>query len=153
MGIFGLLANRGYTGLSLHQYAEPYFSEQLETVGAMQNPAWAASLRSDASVIAASYNKTLASCPRVKQLPLGEAGLTALWLRYGGQRTPALTEFPPRLAAPLLRFCGCDSERVSCSTCWWSRGAQGLPWSPLTPVAASPPPPKCLPTVQAQTCT
>ncbi len=99
--IFGLLANRGYTGLSLHQYAEPYLSEQLETVGAMQNPAWAASLRSDASVIAASYNKTLASCPRVKQLPLGEAGLTALWLRYGGQRTPALTEFPPRLAAPL----------------------------------------------------
>jgi len=100
--LFGLLANRGYTGWQLHKHAEPYLSEQLETIGAMQNPPWAATLRADASAIAASYNETLGDCPRVKQLPLGNAGLTALWLRYGGQRTPALTEFPPRLVGPLL---------------------------------------------------
>ena len=99
--LFGLLANRGYTGLDLYSHAEPFLSEQLETIGALQNAPWAASLRADAANIANSYNKTLQSCPRVKQLPLGNDGLTALWLRYGGQRTPALTEFPPRLAAPL----------------------------------------------------
>ena len=120
--LFGLLANRGYTGLQLHKHAEPFLSEQLETIGAMQNAPWAATLRADAADIADAYNATLQSCPRVKQLPLGSDGMTAFWLRYGGQRTPALTEFPPRLAGPLSGMIDTPDIALvtvpaSCSSC------------------------------------
>lgn len=86
-----LLSCRGVTGHAVPAWLEANFlGERMELWGALELPPWAAPLRRAAVAADSSMAALQAECPGVQALPLGSSGATALWLRYAGQRTPAL---------------------------------------------------------------